>query len=198
LEIGSLTRSIALVLVGAATSTVGYVAGRGGPEIREVVLAEDQFQRLTRQLARLEESLRAEPWPSAAAPAVVERPAAEPRRTEELDSATVSLLKEIARGLEELAAGRPEPIAAERPGITKKPEVLAKVLESDGFEDRRLFERHFCWTPSQIYATYGMPDSVGRDAASRTLWSYRIDGAKGWILFSFVDGMIADVRVPKR
>ena len=184
-------KSSVLLIVGAGASALGFLAARDG-ERHEVALASDQVQLIVARLGSLEEHLLTGIESSRRSVGVdaVPTPVA---RTQDRDDDTLRLLSEIRNELKMLVHGVSYDTSQSGAGVSKKAEVLAKTLEVDGADSKKFMQRHFCQTPAQVYATYGMPDMKDGGVGVQ-YFRYRVDGT-GWIVFQFIDGVVFDVTI---
>ena len=69
--------------------------------------------------------------------------------------------------------------------IPKNLAALAGIFPTDAIGVAQLREHHFCWTPIQVYRTYGLPDASQSDDHGGTVWGYQLaDGKKLYFFFS--------------
>ena len=183
--------AIAFLLVGAALAVAAREFLRGTDTVTATV-DRAQLDLILGRLAQIEEALGALRQPSEPAETTS---SVQPVRTNDVDVQVLRALQDIRNSLLSLARAQAPMAAAEPGGIDKDAATLAKTIEADGYRSVDLTRRHFCWTPAQVYAAYGMPDSRGGGVGAST-WSYRIDGTDKWMLIQFIDGIVTDVRVP--
>ena len=187
-----LFKAVLLLLVGAAASATLILVTRENDH-SEVRIAADQVRMIAERLDRLEDSLRSKPavirQDSAPAPATP----VDVRRSEERGD-NLLVLQEIRDGVKALvdAQGKFAPTGNE--GIPKRADLLKRAVEADSFTPAKLNRRHFCWTPSQVYTTYGMPDGWG-SAGDVSQWEYQVDGTDQTLRFQFRNGMISTVTL---
>jgi hypothetical protein len=189
-------KSILLLLAGAAACAVGLLLSRDESH-HDVFLSPEQMQRLEARIDRLEAAILESGKSTGPIDALASSTSPGPVRSEERqDGDSLRLLSEIRDELKALVYGAGHSPTAVAAGIAKNTDALAKTVELDGLDSRKLSQRHFCETPAQVYATYGMPDMKDGGPGAQS-WRYRIDGSDKWMVFLFVDGRLFDVSIPQ-
>src|SRR5258705_12858396 len=177
MQFADVLRSSVLLILGAGASALGFLAARE-PERHEVTLASDQLQFIVARLASLEEHLLAglesghHAVGADAAPQAITRSA-------DRDGDTARLLTEIRDELKTIVYGVGHDPNLGATDASRKTETLAKTVETDGADSKKIMRRHFCQTLTQVYATYGMPDMKDGGVGAQ-YWRYRVEGV-GWI-----------------
>jgi hypothetical protein len=180
----------ASVVAAVVTGAAGFAAGLWTGSSRGEVPAPQSQEVVLRRLDRLESSVA--DWIRGIDTARHESLAPAERTPESkapLESPPIlAALDELKTAVAELqaqfaATGRssvPDAIA-----IPKNPAALAGIFPADAIDLAHLREHHFCWTPIQVYRTYGLPDASQSDDHGRTVWGYQLaDGKKLYFIFS--------------
>jgi hypothetical protein len=183
----SAVQSAVLLAVGAGAAALSFSAGRN-EATPEVVLPKEPLREVVSRLDAIIELLRApasEPsHPSRAIPET----AAE--RTVD-ESATVTVLREILEQLSALRSSTSDTFSTPG-GIDKNARQIIQTLDADKRDSRALLLRHFCWSPAQVYAVYGLPDMRAGGAGSSE-WTYVLGDEQVALHFGFVDGRVDNV-----
>jgi hypothetical protein len=181
---------LASVVAAVVTGAAGFASGLWTASSRSELPAPQSQDVVLRRLDRLESSvadwIRGIDATRRDSPASAERipDAPKPLESSQLLAALDGLKTTVAELQAQLAAtGRssiPDAIA-----ISKDSAALAGIFPADAIDLAHLREHHFCWTPIQVYRTYGLPDASQSDDHGGTVWGYQLaDGKKLYFIFS--------------
>jgi hypothetical protein len=186
---------VAAVVTGAAGFAAGLWTGSSHGELPALQSQEVVLRRLDRLESSVAEWIRGIDTARHESPAPAERTrdAPAPLESSQLLAALDSLKTTVAELQAQLAAtGRssvPDAIA-----VPKNLGALAGIFPVDAIGLAQLREHHFCWTPIQVYRTYGLPDASQSDDHGGTVWGYQLADSKK-LYFFFSGGTVLRVTL---
>jgi hypothetical protein len=185
----STVQSAVLIAVGAGAAALSFIAGRSEAST-ELVSSPEPLREIVTRLDAIIAMLRAPATEPSSPSRAISDTAAE--RTVD-ESMTVSVLREILEQLSARTNLSTSPSSTPG-GIEKDATQIIQTLDADKRDPRALLLRHFCWSPAQVYAVYGLPDlRVGGAGASE--WTYVLEDERVALHFGFVDGRVDNVYV---
>jgi len=98
----------------------------------------------------------------------------------DLRSLVDSLRVDVAQSNDLIRSGLPQ--------LAKNPGAVESAYAAEKSDPGAVRRRHFCWTQSQVYLAYGLPDVTG-NSGGNPFWGYSIDEDNG-LFFIFSSGVV--------